>query len=163
MMLKRKDRGWVVTMTMMEKRLVTPLTTSQRSPLKCVNHDIKLKEKMQKMWGKTVVPVWVCWPVRCSYEGVGRWGNGGRTEVGQFDLTQLSQKDVTSFHISEGGRRSKSETQSTTELSALLWRSRKSLCAIWKVGCVCNQGLHRLTCESYYGNVGKPVLARHHG
>lgn len=132
MMLKRKDRGWVVTMTMMEKRLVTPLTTSQRSPLKCVNHDIKLKEKMQKMWGKTVVPIWVCWPVRCSYEGVGRWGNGGRTEVGQFDLTQLSQKDVTSFHISEGGRRSKSETGRNTEyhraLSTVVTFKEVSMC-----------------------------------
>lgn len=91
-MLKRKDRGWVETSPVWQ----------QRSPLKCLNDDIKLKKKMQKTWGKTVVSACVRWPVRCSYEGVGRWGNGGRTEVGQFDLTQLSQKDVTSFHISEG-------------------------------------------------------------
>lgn len=72
-------------------------------------------EKWPGAKDETVISVYVCWPVRCSYKGVGRWGNGGRTEVGQFDLTQLSQKDVTSFHISAGGKEGQSQSQEETE------------------------------------------------
>lgn len=43
MMLKRKDRGWVETMTTMEKSLVTPPTTSEK-PIKV----LKIKEKDAK-------------------------------------------------------------------------------------------------------------------
>lgn len=57
----------------------------------------------------------VCWPVRCSHKGIGRWGNGSRTKVSQFDLTQLSQQDVTSFHVSDGGEEGQSQLQGGTE------------------------------------------------
>lgn len=74
-------------------------------------HKIKRRKKStdaQMSCEKTMgVSVGVCWPVRCPHKGVGRWGNGGRAEVGQFDLTQLSQQDVTSFHISEGSKKVK--------------------------------------------------------
>lgn len=54
---------------------------------KCTDHRQKHSEPIRHS------PVW------CPHKRVGRRNNGRRTKVPKFDLSRLSQQDVTCFHI----------------------------------------------------------------